>query len=99
MLIVSKHKFYNEILAFISGKEVKYSWGNLVSWKPVTNIKQFDSDEPTLTFYIEPLSVPQQKQPKYLYAYIFNGPAMLTETKAGAANGGRYIGKIEVQDD
>ena len=41
----------------------------------------------------------QPKEKKYLYAYIFNGTAMLTETHSGAANGGRYIGKIEVQNE
>jgi len=43
--------------------------------------------------------MPQPKEKKYLYVYIFNGTAMLTETHSGAASGGRYMGKIEVQDD
>ena len=42
---------------------------------------------------------PQPKEMKHLYVYIFNGTAMLTETHSGAASGGRYMGKIEVQDD
>jgi hypothetical protein len=96
---MSKHKYFNEILAFISGKEVKYSWGNLVSWKPVTNINQFDSDEPTLTFYIEPLSVPQPKQPKYLYVYADGKFFIHSRSPIGAPAHWQYFGKIEVQDD
>ncbi len=95
---MSKHKYFNEILAFISGKEVKYSWGNLVSWKPVTNINQFDSDEPTLTFYIEPLSVPQPKQPKYLYVYQDVGKLHFEMDNVIVENM-LCIGKIEVQND
>ena len=84
-----KHKWYKEIQAWSEGAEIEiymhYKWADI-------DTPQWHQDK-------EYRIKPQPKQPKYLYAYIFNGTAMLTETKAGAANGGRYIGKIEVQDD
>ena len=59
----------------------------------------FSTDYPNWDVNNEFRIKPQPKEKKYLYVYIFNGTAMLTETHSGAANGGRYIGKIEVQND
>ena len=87
---MTQHKWHKEIKAWSEGAEIETCKAGV--W--------FENDYPQwhssdYQFRIKP----QPKQPKYLYVYIFNGTAMLTETKAGAANGGRYIGKIEVQDD
>ena len=90
-----KHKWHEEIKAWADGAEIEYknSFDPTISgWQTVANPDWVGLE---FKFRIKP----QPKQPKYLYAYIFNGTAMLTETKAGAANGGRYIGKIEVNDD
>ena len=87
---MTKHKWYKEIQAWSEGAEIEALKAGI--WF-TTDYPAWDGGE--YQFRIKP----QPKQPKYLYAYIFNGTAMLTETKAGAANGGRYIGKIEVQDE
>jgi hypothetical protein len=84
-----KHKWHDEIVAWAGGAEIECFVAS--EW--------YGTDYPNWDENNEFRIKPQQKQPKYLYAYIFNGTAMLTETKAGAASGGRYIGKIEVQDD
>ena len=88
--MMSKHKWHNEIVAWANGSEVEYFSAGY-GWQ-VTNKPEWCEES-------EYRIKPQPKQPKYLYAYIFNGAAILTETHSGAANGGRYIGKIEVQDD
>jgi hypothetical protein len=91
-----KHKWYKEIQAWSEGAEIEAKFNKWDGWSDWELQKGgFVWFEKEAEYRIKP----QPKQPKYLYAYIFNGTAMLTETKAGAANGGRYIGKIEVQDD
>jgi hypothetical protein len=87
---MTKHKWHDEIVAWAGGAEIEALKAGI--WF-TTDYPAWDGGE--YQFRIKP----QPKQPKYLYAYIFNGTAMLTETKAGAASGGWYIGKIEVQDD
>ena len=84
-----KHKWHKEIKAWSDGAEIEACSAGI--W--------FSTDYPNWDVNNEFRIKPQPKQPKYLYAYIFNGTAMLTETHSGAANGGRYIGKIEVQND
>ena len=84
-----KHKWNKEIKAWADGAEIEACSAGI--W--------FSTDYPNWDVNNEFRIKPQPKQPKYLYAYIFNGTAMLTETHSGAANGGRYIGKIEVQND
>ena len=84
-----KHKWHDEIVAWSEGAEIEF----------LSEDGWLNAGEPEWNEDSEYRIKPQPKQPKYLYAYIFNGAAMLTETKAGAANGARYIGKIEVQDD
>ena len=84
-----KHKWHKEIKAWADGVEIEACSAGI--W--------FSTDYPNWDVNNEFRIKPQPKQPKYLYAYIFNGTAMLTETHSGAANGGRYIGKIEVQND
>ena len=86
-----KHKWYKEIQAW-AGDKTCIEANKAGTWFG-TDYPQWDD------LHYEFRIKPQPKQPKYLYAYIFNGTAMLTETKAGAANGARHIGKIEVQDD
>ena len=89
-----KHKWHDEIVAWAGGAEIEFKQFQFDEWELMRHsLAMFDDD--SFQFRIKP----QPKQPKYLYAYIFNGTAMLTETKAGAASGGRYIGKIEVNDD
>ena len=86
---MTKHKWYKEIQAWSEGAEIEeFAYG---VWE--------ERDQPRWHLNYQYRIKPQPKQPKYLYAYIFNGTAMLTETKAGAASGGWYIGKIEVNDD
>ena len=84
-----KHKWHKEIKAWADGAEIEACSAGI--W--------FSTDYPNWDVNNEFRIKPQPKQPKYLYAYIFNGTAMLTETHSGAANGGRYIGKIEVEND
>ena len=94
-----KHKWYKEIQAWSEGAEIEFHTPN--GWKTV--------DAPKWHIDWEYRIKPQPKEKKYLYAYIFNGKAMLTETKAGdamvawtgsVASSGKYLGKIEVvQDD
>ena len=84
-----RHKWYKEIQAWSEGAEIEACSAGI--W--------FSTDYPNWDVNNEFRIKPQPKQPKYLYAYIFNGTAMLTETHSGAANGGRYIGKIEVEND
>ena len=84
-----KHKWHKEIKAWSDGAEIEACSAGI--W--------FSTDYPNWDVNNEFRIKPQPKQPKYLYAYIFNGTAMLTETHSGAANGGRYIGKIEVQNE
>ena len=86
---MTQHKWHKEIKAWADGAEIEACSAGI--W--------FSTDYPNWDVNNEFRIKPQPKQPKYLYAYIFNGTAMLTETHSGAANGGRYIGKIEVQDD
>ena len=87
---MEKHKWHDEIVAWAGGQKVEECKAGI--W--------YETDYPDFNAKGHEFRIkPQPKQPKYLYAYIFNGTAMLTETKAGAANGGRYIGKIEVQDE
>ncbi len=84
-----KHKWHKEIKAWADGAEIEeFACG---VWE--------ERNQPKFHINYQYRIKPQPKQPKYLYAYIFNGAAMLTETHSEAANGGRYIGKIEVQDD
>ena len=83
------HKWHKEIHAWADGVEIEACSAGI--W--------FSTDYPNWDVNNEFRIKPQPKQPKYLYAYIFNGTAMLTETHSGAANGGRYIGKIEVEND
>ena len=86
------HKWAKEIKAWADGAEIEFKSID-GEWIDIDVDSEWESDE--FKFRIKP----QPKQTKYLYAYIFNGTAMLTETHSGAANGGRYIGKIEVQND
>ena len=86
---MTQHKWHKEIKAWADGVEIEACSAGI--W--------FSTDYPNWDVNNEFRIKPQPKQPKYLYAYIFNGTAMLTETHSGAANGGRYIGKIEVQND
>ena len=86
---MTQHKWHKEIKAWADGAEIEACSAGI--W--------FSTDYPNWDVNNEFRIKPQPKQPKYLYAYIFNGTAMLTETHSGAASGGRYIGKIEVQDD
>ena len=86
---MTQHKWHKEIKAWADGAEIEACSAGI--W--------FSTDYPNWDVNNEFRIKPQPKQPKYLYAYIFNGTAMLTETHSGAANGGRYIGKIEVQND
>ena len=86
---MTQHKWHKEIHAWADGAEIEACSAGI--W--------FSTDYPNWDVNNEFRIKPQPKQPKYLYAYIFNGTAMLTETHSGAANGGRYIGKIEVQND
>ena len=86
---MTQHKWHKDIHAWADGAEIEACSAGI--W--------FSTDYPNWDVNNEFRIKPQPKQPKYLYAYIFNGTAMLTETHSGAANGGRYIGKIEVQND
>ena len=86
---MTQHKWHKEIHAWADGAEIEACSAGI--W--------FSTDYPNWDVNNEFRIKPQPKEKKYLYVYIFNGTAMLTETHAGAANGGRYIGKIEVQDD
>ena len=86
---MTKNKWHKEIHAWADGAEIEACSAGI--W--------FSTDYPNWDVNNEFRIKPQPKQPKYLYAYIFNGTAMLTETHSWAANGGRYIGKIEVQDE
>ena len=86
---MTKHRWHKEIKAWADGAEIEACSAGI--W--------FSTDYPNWDVNNEFRIKPQPKQPKYLYAYIFNGTAMLTETHSGAANGGRYIGKIEVEND
>ncbi len=87
--MTNQHKWHKEIKAWADGAEIEMyideKWIDILFplWHQDNHYR----------------IKPQPKEPKYLYAYIFNGAAMLTETHSDAANGGRYIGKIEVQDD
>ena len=85
-----KHKWHKEIKAWADGAEIQFFSAGY-GWMEAGIPEWLEESEYRIK--------PQPKQPKYLYAYIFNGTAMLTETHSGAANGGRYIGKIEVQND
>ena len=87
-----KHKWHKEIKAWADGAEIE-QYHSILGWIVFDGHRDhfFEANEYRIK--------PQPKQPKYLYAYIFNGTAMLTETHSGAANGGRYIGKIEVQNE
>ena len=87
--MMKQHKWHKEIHAWADGAEIEACSAGI--W--------FSTDYPNWDVNNEFRIKPQPKQPKYLYAYIFNGTAMLTETHSGAANGGRYIGKIEVEND
>jgi len=87
---MTKHKWYKEIKAWAGGSEIEVC--KIGIWYETDYPNFHDNDA---KFRIKP----QPKEKKYLYVYIFNGNAMLTETHSGAANGGRYIGKIEVLDD
>ena len=87
---MTQHKWHKEIKAWADGAEIEATRADI--WYSTDYPNWHSGDH---QFRIKP----QPKQPKYLYAYIFNGTAMLTETHSGAANGGRYIGKIEVQND
>ena len=86
---MTQHKWHKELKAWAGGSEIEACSAGI--W--------FSTDYPNWDVNNEFRIKPQPKQPKYLYAYIFNGTAMLTETHSGAASGGRYFGKIEVQDD
>jgi hypothetical protein len=87
--VTKQHKWHKEIKAWAMGCQIEeFACG---VWE--------ERDQPKWSLNYQYRIKPQPKQPKYLYAYIFNGAAMLTETHSEAANGGRYIGKIEVQDD
>ena len=98
---MTQHKWHKEIKAWADGAEIEACSAGI--W--------FSTDYPNWhvnnEFRIKPQPVEvvaigqpfRFKEKKYLYAYIFNGTAMLIETHSGAANGGRYIGKIEVQND
>ena len=96
-----KHRWHKEIKAWADGAEIQffsagYGWmdAGIPEWL----------EESEYRIKPQPVEVVASGQPfrfkekKYLYAYIFNGTAMLTEKHSGAASGGRYIGKIEVQD-
>ena len=89
---MTKHKWHKEIKAWADGAEIEVKNSmDIIQWVLCVRPNWSEGYEYRIK--------PQPKEPQYLYAYIFNGTAMLTETKAGAANGARYIGKIEVQDD
>ena len=93
---MKQHKWHKEIKAWADGAEIEFrNLGSIDNgeWRYMENTDWY------VYLGYEYRIKPQPKEPKYLYAYIFNGVAMLTETHSGAANGGRYIGKIEVQDD
>jgi len=95
-----QHKWHKEIKAWSDGVEIEAKEKVFGEWLSISNgIPNFYNDSPNwneerLEFRIKP----QPKEPKYLYVYLFNGTAMLVEAQSGG-NGGRYIGKIEVQDD
>jgi hypothetical protein len=84
-----QHKWHKEIKAWADGADIEALSTDI--W--------FSTDYPAWHSNDYQFRIKQQpKEKQYLYVYIFNGVAMLTETHSGAANGGRYIGKIEVSD-
>ena len=81
-----KHKWHDEIVAWAGGAEIEvFEYG---TWLCVTN-PSWDDD------YLYRIK-PQQKQPKYLYAYYRDKVYFLQDKDASNRY---YIGKIEVQDD
>ena len=86
---MTQHKWHKEIHAWADGAEIEACSAGI--W--------FSTDYPNWDVNNEFRIKPQLKQPKYLYAYIFNGTAMLTETHSGAPASWQYFGKIEVQND
>jgi hypothetical protein len=88
---MTQHKWHKEIKAWADGAVIEWTFRGLCEWHTDTRPDWADG---RCDFRIKP----QPKEPKYLYVHLFNGTAMLTESRA-CASGGRYIGKIEVQDD
>ena len=99
---MTQHKWHKEIKAWADGADIEVC--KIGTWYE-TDYPNFHDNDDKFRIKPQPVEVVASGQPfrfkekKYLYAYIFNGTAMLTETHSGAASGGRYIGKIEVQDD
>jgi len=107
---MTQHKWHKEIKAWADGADIEVSmlcqtghgeWG-WSEWTADIN-PEWEIVEYQYRIKQQPVEVVASahafrfKEKKYLYAYIFN--AMLTESHSSMANGGRYIGKIEVQDD
>ena len=85
---MTQHKWHKEIKAWADGAEIEVCKAGI--W--------YGTDYPNFHDSVEFRIKPQPKEPKYLYVYLFSGTAMLVEEHS-CASSGRYIGKIEVQDD
>jgi hypothetical protein len=90
--MTKQHKWHKEIKAWADGEEIEYKNNSRKMCWTKYESPLFDTED-GYEYRIKP----QPKEPKYLYAFIYNGTAMLTD--GAGTNGGRYIGKIEVQDD
>jgi hypothetical protein len=87
-----KHRWHDEIVAWAGGSEIEF--------KDDENVWH-ESDSPDWAYWAEYRIKPQPKQPKYLYAIIFDGSlnkARLSTSKVLGENEFIY-GKIEVKDD
>jgi hypothetical protein len=94
---MTKHRWHDEIVAFVNGEDVERSYGLHVNWYPITSISDFAVEDGTEIYRIKP----QPKHPKYLYVYERRG----RETVEFYINHPhiseplQLVGKIEVLND
>ena len=91
---MTKHKWYNEIVAWASGAEIEFRL-------PTGTWKLCDASEepPQWLENVEYRIKPQPKEPQYLYVYADIGGIDITSDKNFATKDMQYLGKIKLEVD
>ena len=90
---MTKHKWYNEIVAWASGAEIEYFDELQIRWLNVLGMPRWDSSS-------EYRIKPQPKEPQYLYVYA-DLELDISSYKICRRKGnfGTYLGKIKLEND
>lgn len=92
---MSKHKWYNEIVAWASGAEIEFYNGSILGWVDKNHEEWFEKYQYRIK--------PYPKEPQYLYVWIPHdeeGETIITHQKPrGVLSDSvyKYVGKIKLE--